>query len=127
MGIDTETRPNFVSGRKNPTGYLCKSRIRPDRSKSQFLLEPALLQISMRTESKDERVFIFDLLAILPQYSQELSDLLEPSWSSKRILKLGQGLNQDMRVRHVASISRFCYFNVPFIFRNHRSYLQRIR
>ena len=75
----------------------------------------------------DERVFVFDLLAILPQYAQEFNDLLEPSWSSNHILKLGQGLNQDMRVRYY---NRFPPLSSLFEFifvHKHRNYLPPIR
>lgn len=76
LGIDTETRPNFIGGQpKNRT---------------------ALMQMAVRNTSGDERVYIFDLIKLLPRYSNELNSVLQPCMADRGVIKLGQELCTDM-------------------------------
>lgn len=58
----------------------------------------ALLQMAVRTDSGDERVYIFDLLKLLPKYATQLDNLLQASLADRAVVKLGQELCADMSV-----------------------------
>ena len=96
-GIDTETKPSF--------------------SKRKTFHPTALMQIALRRTSGAEFVFILDLLALLKSGASKVAMELENStrskrvkemrasldkslqhlFSSRKVLKVGQGLQQDLR------------------------------
>jgi hypothetical protein len=78
IGIDTETRPSFMSRDRKPN-------------------PTSLLQIAARLESGKEVVLLIDLLDISSSadYLLELDDILLPILESNKIIKVGQGLAND--------------------------------
>lgn len=92
LGIDTETKPNFKPNN-------------PHKPKT------SLLQIAIRNINNDENVVIIDLLEILsPTQSTgnrlglgselvqvEFDTILRPYFTDENILKIGQGLMQDIK------------------------------
>jgi hypothetical protein len=63
-----------------------------------IVLTAALLQVAVRTDSGDERVYIFDLIKLLPKYATQLDNLLQASLADRAVVKLGQELCADMSV-----------------------------
>ena len=90
-GIDTETKPQFFPSGSNGKGKSRKKRQEPHPT--------ALIQIAVRCSDSNEYVFILDLLALLREEDQtgQLDTLLEQLFSESSIVKVGQGLAQDLR------------------------------
>ena len=90
-GIDTETKPQFFPSGNNNKGKSNTKRRDPHPT--------ALIQIAIRCADFNEYVFILDLLALLrnEEQSNELDTLLEQLFSDSSIVKVGQGLTQDLR------------------------------
>ena len=83
VGIDTETKPSFYCKRKG-------------------VIEPtSIVQIAVRESTGVEKVFILDLLRLLGSGTSDIRSLVDEGLSSlfcnPKILKLGQGLTQDLR------------------------------
>jgi ribonuclease D len=78
VGIDTETKPNFKRGEcANPT---------------------ALMQIALRSSSGIELVFLLDLLSLMSGVLKDVVDrALIGLFSNEKVIKIGQGLSQDLR------------------------------
>jgi len=88
-GLDTETKPAFQnSSPRNPV---------------------ALLQIAARLPSGLEKVFVLDLITLLPRYTSVIDEILLPLLSSPDIIKLGQGLAQDVRELHASYPASKCF------------------
>ncbi|KAF0775061.1 hypothetical protein AaE_001238 [Aphanomyces astaci] len=82
VGLDTETKPEF---RKTST---------PNAT--------SLLQVAVRDVHGREDVFLFDLLALSPShYDHMLADLFQ----NPAILKLGQGLLNDLKARYTLTFA----------------------
>lgn len=78
-GIDTETKPARRRGEVNPT---------------------ALIQIALRRAKGVEAVFVLDLLYLFSSkcdLKSTINECLCNLFSNKKIIKIGQGLTQDLR------------------------------
>lgn len=84
LGIDTETKPNFIANKP--------------RHKT------SLIQIATRSAGGQECVFVVDLLHICPsqQMSQLLNEALLEVGTRRNCIKIGQGLAQDFNEMCVA-------------------------
>jgi len=82
LGIDTETRPCFA------------------KKKEKRISHPtSLIQIAVRTVSNEEAVFVVDLLSIAQDMvvMEKLDELLLQSFLDPECVKVGQGLDHDIR------------------------------
>jgi hypothetical protein len=75
IGIDTETKPAFRKGQRNPT---------------------ALIQIAVRNSSGAECAFIVDILHMSKKQQARLNEILKPVFNSSDVYKLGHSLKQDI-------------------------------
>lgn len=79
LGIDTETKPYLMKDKRhNPT---------------------SLIQIAVRTAEYKEFVFIIDLLSISEDRAcfEKLDEVLTHAFLSDKVVKIGQGLDQDLK------------------------------
>ena len=90
-GIDTETKPQFFPPRNGGKGNSTSKQRDPNPT--------ALMQIAIRCSDSNEYVFILDLLALIKKEKpiNDLDILLEQLFSDSSIVKVGQGLAQDLR------------------------------
>lgn len=96
-GIDTETKPQFFptrnSGKSGGKGKVS------GRDRQQCQNPTALIQIAIRCSDSNEYVFLLDLIALIRPEKRfdELDALLEKLFSDSSVVKIGQGLSQDLR------------------------------